>query len=161
MTRRAIVAMIGLGGIGVARWFRAARRGGVSPLDHPADVGFMLSIHAALRRDLDRLDLWWGAGRPTASEVHEGFQLFRRELENHHLAEDEDLWPILRSRLQDPADRAAVDAMYEEHSRLPRVLDAVDVAVAIGGGRDVVDDLTGAVLHHLDHEEEAVLPLIT
>jgi hypothetical protein len=148
--------------MGVARRLRTARdRDETSPVDRPADVGFMLAIHAAFRRDLERLDRWWGAGRPTSSGVHEGFQLFRRELESHHLAEDEDLWPILRSRLQDPADRATVDAMYDEHSRLPRVLDAVDVAVAIGGGRDVVDDLTGAVLHHLDHEEQAVLPLIT
>jgi hypothetical protein len=40
-----------------------------------------------------------------------GWDAFRAQLDNHHSAEDKDLWPVLRQELSDPGDLAAIDAM--------------------------------------------------
>jgi iron-sulfur cluster repair protein YtfE (RIC family) len=62
-------------------------------------VDFMRALHAALRRYLSRLQelarrLDDSAAPPPA--VLAGWDEFRAQLENHHLAEDDDLWPVLR-----------------------------------------------------------------
>src|SRR5215475_9233417 len=65
--------------------------------DAPADVGFMRALHTALRRDLSRLrdvagQLDGSAGAPAT--VLAGWDAFRAQLDNHHRAEDDDLWPV-------------------------------------------------------------------
>ena len=104
---------------GVVR--RKARSGSGQP-DVPADVSFMRAIHAALRRDLSRLadaagQLERSAGAPAAVLV--GWDAFRAQLHNHHSAEDDDLWPVLRPELSSPGELASVDAMVEEHRHIP------------------------------------------
>src|SRR5215469_4629331 len=111
---------------GVAR--ARARRDGDQP-DAPADVGFMRALHAALRRDLSRLrqaaaTLGSSAGAPPT--VLAGWDAFRAQLGNHHAAEDDYLWPVLRRELSDAADLASVDAMMEEHRQIPPALAGVD-----------------------------------
>jgi hemerythrin-like domain-containing protein len=128
----------------------------------------MLAMHAALRRDLSRLReaaarLDSSADLPVAAPatVLAGWDEFRTQLNNHHAAEDDDLWPALRHELSDAADLAAVDAMVEEHARIPAALAAVDAA--IHGGSKLAppsDRLSTLVLGHLTHEEEEVLPLV-
>jgi hypothetical protein len=126
--------------------------------EQPPDVGFMLAVHAALRRDVERLRR--AAGTPVAAKVREGWELFRRELEVHHRAEDDDLWPTLRSRLTDPTDLATVDAMYHEHRQLPGRLERVAGTLGTSDSPQSVEGLAGVLLHHLDHEEREALPLV-
>jgi iron-sulfur cluster repair protein YtfE (RIC family) len=128
----------------------------------------MLAMHAALRRDLSRLReaaarLDSAADHPIAAPatVLAGWEEFRTQLNNHHAAEDDDLWPVLRHELSDAADLAVVDAMVDEHARIPAALAAVDAAIR--GGSQLAPPsarLSTLVLEHLTHEEQAVLPLI-
>jgi len=132
--------------------------------DAPADVGFMRALHAALRRDLSRLREAVAkpgslAGAPTT--VLAGWDAFRTQLGNHHAAEDDDLWPVLRRELSDAADLASVDAMMEEHQHIPPALASVDAALrGVGELTGPVELLSAVVLDHLAHEEREVFPLI-
>ncbi len=147
--------------IGAAR-LRARR--GPGQQDAPADVSFMRALHAALRRDLSRLRD--AAGRLDSSvaapaTVLAGWDAFRAQLGNHHAAEDDDLWPVLRAELSDPGELASVDAMVEEHRHIPPALAGVDAALRGGGELAApVELLSGVVLDHLAHEEREVLPLL-
>jgi hemerythrin-like domain-containing protein len=132
--------------------------------DTPADVAFMRALHAALRRDLSRLraaavQLDGSGGAPPT--VLAGWDAFRTQLENHHVAEDDDLWPVLRRELSDPDDLALVNAMVEEHGHIPPALADVDAALRGGGELMVpIERLSTVMLDHLAHEERQVLPLI-
>jgi Hemerythrin HHE cation binding domain len=140
-----------------------ARRGSAADPAGPADVGFMRALHAALRRDLLRLrraaaELGGTAAPPT---VLAGWDAFRDQLGNHHSAEDDDLWPVLRQQLTAAAELAAVDAMAAEHQQIPSALAGVDAVLRAGGELAApVEHLSSVLLDHLAHEERDVLPLI-
>ncbi len=132
---------------------RLSARRGPGQADAPADVSFMRALHAALRRDLSRLrdaaaQLDGSAGAPPT--VLAGWDAFRAQLDNHHSAEDDDLWPVLRGELSDPGDLASVDAMVEEYRHIPPALAGVDAALR-GGGEPTapVELLSTVVLDHL------------
>jgi hemerythrin-like domain-containing protein len=157
----AAIAGASLIAVGAAARLRARRS---SDPDAPSDVGFMFALHDALRRDLSRL-------REAAANIDDsaevpatvlaGWDTFRDELDFHHHAEDEDLWPVLRRELSDPRDLAAVDVMVEEHQHIEPALAAVDSALhGTGELMTTVDALSAVVLDHLTHEEREVLPLI-
>src|SRR5437773_599111 len=143
---------------------RLRARRGLNQADAPADVSFMRALHAALRRDLSRLrdaaaQLDGSAGAPPT--VLAGWDAFRAQLDNHHSAEDDDLWPVLRGELSDPGDLASVDAMVEEHRHIPPALADVDAGLTGGGELTApVELLPAVVLDHLAREEREVLPLI-
>src|SRR5947207_2427308 len=143
---------------------RLRARRGLSQADAPADVSFMRALHAALRRDLSRLrdaaaQLDGSAGAPPT--VLAGWDAFRAQLDNHHSAEDDDLWPVLRRELSDPAELASVHVMVEEHRHIPSALADVDAALRGGGAlSESVERLSAVVLDHLAHEEREVLPLL-
>ena len=147
---------------GAAARLRARRASGEA--DAPAEVGFMRALHAALRRDLSRLrdaaaQIDNSAGAPAT--VLAGWDTFRAELDNHHQAEDDDLWPVLRRELSEPGELASVDAMVEEHKHIEPALEGVDAALRGGGELAApVETLSTVVLDHLAHEEREVLPLI-
>src|SRR5262245_27234130 len=132
--------------------------------DAPSDVGFMLAMHAALRRDLSRLREAAGKAKGSASvpaTVLAGWDSFRAELDFHHHAEDVDLWPVLRGELSDPRDLAVVDSMVEEHRHIEPALAGVDSALhGAGDLTATVNALSTAVLDHLAHEERDALPLV-
>jgi iron-sulfur cluster repair protein YtfE (RIC family) len=142
----------------------ARRRDRAAASSRPADVSFMIAMHAAFRRDLDRLHLAAGRlerRRGVPEKVREGWEVFRRELEFHHQAEDEDLWPKVRERGVDDAEAATLEEMSQEHRLLPASLDSV--ARAIDGYGDLaaaVDQLHRLLVDHLDHEERAALPIV-
>jgi hemerythrin-like domain-containing protein len=124
----------------------------------------MRALHAALRRDLSRLRdaaAQLDSSMGTPATVLAGWDAFRAQLGNHHSAEDDDLWPVLRRELSDPGDLAAVDAMVEEHRHIPPALASADAALRCGGELAAPAELlSNVVLDHLAHEESNVLPLI-
>jgi hemerythrin-like domain-containing protein len=132
--------------------------------DRPPDLGFMRAIHAGLRRDALRLEslalqLERRGGVP--ADVPRGWATFRQTLQVHHAAEDDDLWPALRSHLTDDKDAHQLDLMVEEHRGLTAAIDAVDAALASGVGVITAARELGEVLRrHLDHEEQRVFPLL-
>ncbi len=96
----------------------------------------MHAIHAALRRDLGRLDRAASldlADPDVRAAVARGWDLFKTHLHVHHTAEDTDLWPRLREAL------AARDP---------------------GRLRTAAAELRGVTESHLSHEESSALPLI-
>jgi iron-sulfur cluster repair protein YtfE (RIC family) len=130
----------------------------------PADASFMLAIHEAMRRDLARLrhacsEL--GDTQAVPAGVRDGWAVLRREIEFHHRAEDEDLWPKLRARADTPEVAATIDAMVQEHQRIPAALDGVSAALQAGAGfAAAADNVVSSVEEHLEHEERAAVPLI-
>ena len=143
---------------------RRRRRAQARDGDRPADLGFMRAIHAGLRRDAARLQalapqLERGNGRPGA--VPKGWTTFRQTLQVHHAAEDDDLWPVLRSHLTETEDLHQLDLMVAEHRSLTAAIQAVDAALASGVGVTTAARELGNVLgDHLDHEEQQVFPLL-
>jgi len=112
-----------------------------------ADTGFMRAMHDAFRRDLARLD----------DGETERWDNFRRQLDLHHRAEDDDLWPTLRDTIDDDL----LDSMIAEHATIPDALAAVDDAITRHQPTEAaLTELRQLVLAHLEHEESAVLPLI-
>jgi Hemerythrin HHE cation binding domain len=133
-----------------------------------ADLTIMIAAHDAFRRDLTRLARTASAANDPArrQSVQAGWELFKRELHMHHTAEDEIIWPALRSRLAHSASALSVlDAMEAEHQLIDPLLAAVDAAFDAGLTRqepaaDVIDALTTSLTGHLRHEERDGLPLI-
>jgi iron-sulfur cluster repair protein YtfE (RIC family) len=132
-----------------------------------ADLTIMLAAHAGFRRDLLRLARAASADQPDPARrdaVKAGWETFKHQLHLHHTAEDELVWPALRTRLAASVHAQSVlDAMEEEHSRVDPLLTAVDHAFAHqedGRIGDVTSALTSELLKHLTHEERDALPLI-
>jgi hypothetical protein len=162
-----LLPMAAAGAIGAAVW--AWRRRQRTPESTAlTDVGFMWAMHAALRRDMSRLeaatsglDAQGGVASDVPADIRTAWTRFRHALERHHSAEDEDLWPALRRHLVMSEEQQAVDRMVEEHEALSSTIAAVDTALADGvnvGG--AVGELGRTLRQHLDHEEVNVLPLL-
>lgn len=155
------VGVLGAAIVVAARKSREARR---QRATRPADVGFMFAMHAAMRRDLERLHQTVGHSLDQGvlpETVHDGWAVLRRQIESHHQAEDDDLWPILRVRVASGTERGEIDEMTSEHARILPALDAVDHALAGRASREqAAAELNRQVLDHLDHEERSVLPLV-
>ena len=133
------------------------------------DMTWMYAMHAALRRELERIARV--TARPNDDPKHVlrtavGWEMFKSYLHVHHSAEDDMLWPPMREALPDDSDGAALlDAMEAEHSAIDPLLDAIDAALAdrdAGSQRlgELTDALATALRTHLDHEEGQGLALI-
>jgi iron-sulfur cluster repair protein YtfE (RIC family) len=134
------------------------------------DLTVMIAAHNAFRRDL--LKLTAAANRRNLRDpvqrlaTGNGWETFKRQLLQHHTAEDACLWPPLRERLAgSAAAQSVLEAMEEEHGRIDPLLAAVDQAFADdrltdGHLADVITELTSALTFHLTHEERDTLPLI-
>ncbi len=139
-----------------------------------ADLTMMLAVHAAFRRDLERLaraaasaDLSDPARR---TSVRAGWELLKWQLHQHHAGEDTLIWPALRQRLShSDGAQSVLDAMESEHKQIDPLVAAVDGAFtrAEEGHRadlpavgDAADALTTSLIGHLSHEERDGLPLI-
>lgn len=128
------------------------------------DFAGMYATHDAFRWDLDRLVAAADAGAGSARQIRTGWENFKTQLLIHHCVEDDNLWPALRRAVEDRCrDLALVESMEVEHAELDPLLGAVDVTLADEtvelGARS--RDLSAALNHHLSHEEEGALPLIT
>jgi hemerythrin-like domain-containing protein len=135
------------------------------------DLTILRLIHAALRRDV----AWLAAAleRPfdtmSMSTLRRRWAGFAQQLHDHHTAEDELIWPVLRDRAGRVAD-PVLAAMTAEHATLDPALTEVEHRLgAITGAVDdsAVVDLRRAVARvrellerHLTHEEAAAIPLV-
>ncbi len=124
----------------------------------------MYVMHDALRRDL-HLIAKAAARRTPLLRTAAGWELFKKALLTHHVAEDEALWPPMRAALADrPDDLALLDAMEAEHARIDPLLAAIDDALADEARLDRVGDLTDVLAveltAHLAHEEKEALALV-
>jgi iron-sulfur cluster repair protein YtfE (RIC family) len=133
-----------------------------------ADLTIMLAAHDGFRRDLVKLAHAASSasrlGPAHQDRVRAGWETFKHQLHLHHTAEDELVWPALRTRLAVSASAQSVLAsMEEEHARVDPLLAAVDHAFAHpedGRTADATTALASDLLKHLAHEERDALPLI-
>ena len=131
-----------------------------------ADLGIMFAVHAAFRRDAERLSRV--AARFADDDPDHraallvGWRQFSGELHHHHSVEDDHIWP--RARLRCSADALAVlQAMEDEHALIEPAINAVEATLAepdCGSLADAADHLTGVLRSHLAHEERYALPII-
>ena len=128
-------------------------------------------IHAAVRRDLDRLSTALGTARDgdttRARDLHRAYAHLRAQLKHHHEQEDRYVFPALR-RLgidtslieeMDGEHHAMSDALQTTASLMQRYADtgsADDAAAA----RTSVEDTRAVVERHLAHEEGELEPLM-
>jgi hypothetical protein len=130
------------------------------------DVTMMFVAHNAFRRDLNRMQAAAAqADDPAArTALRAGWATFSRYLTVHHTAEDQTLWPPMRTKLVDRTDETdLLVEMADEHSRLDPVLLEIDDNLAQGATSRLValfDELAAVLTGHLDHEEAAALPLV-
>ena len=130
------------------------------------DVTMMFVVHNAFRRDLNRMQAAAAqADDPAArTALRAGWATFSRYLTVHHTAEDEMLWPPMRTKLLDRTDETdLLVEMADEHSRLDPVLREIDDNLARGATSRLIalfDELAAVLTGHLDHEEAAALPLV-
>jgi iron-sulfur cluster repair protein YtfE (RIC family) len=99
------------------------------------DVTMMYAVHNAFRRDLARM-------RSVATDVDKAavrkaiancWATCHRYLTIHHTAEDEMLWPPIRSHFVDAAQvQCLLDDMIDEHAALDPLQEQIDGAVRQG-----------------------------
>jgi hemerythrin HHE cation binding domain-containing protein len=122
--------------------------------DYKLDMTMMYAFHDALRRDLHQV---------SAMEARsDGWDLFEMLLHLHHTVEDDALWPVVRAAVEGRSDDLALlDEMAAEHAAIPPLLDAITAALGSGGSApEARAELASKLAEHLQHEENATLPLI-
>jgi len=126
-------------------------------------------IHAAVRRDLDRLatalDTFRDGDRSRAQALGRAYANLRTELTHHHEGEDTHIWPMLQSAGVDPV---LLGAMESEHHAMADALTetagAMDALAASGSATDAaaahasVLRTREVVERHLHHEEDELEP---
>lgn len=118
------------------------------------DMTMMYAFHDALRRDLKQV--------AQMEDRSDGWDLFETLLHIHHTAEDDVLWPMVRSEVAGRADdEALLDEMASEHAELEPLLAAIEDGLARSESAvEARADLAARLDEHLAHEEEATLPMI-
>lgn len=128
-------------------------------------------IHAAVRRDLARLDSALDAAHDgdtaRARQLATAYANLHRELKHHHLGEDTHVFPFL-ARVEGASE--LVEVMEAEHQAMADAL--VDTSTAMTAyastgaaadaraARDAVVRATEVVERHLHHEEDELEPLM-
>ena len=127
------------------------------------DFTMMYVAHDAFSRDLSRLIQISSAGRAHTSQAQAIWAMFSRQLHVHHTAEDTSLWPGLRAAVADADEIAVLDAMEAEHAALDPQLERVEAALHGQDDASLVTqlrDLASGLAAHMQHEEDAALPLV-
>jgi hemerythrin-like domain-containing protein len=126
-------------------------------------------IHAAVRRDLDRLSTALGqlpdGDRPRAQALDRAYVNLQAELTHHHEGEDTHIWPMLATVGVDPE---LLRAMESEHHAMAEALAetagamttlaASGSAAAAAAARASVVRTTEVVERHFRHEESELEP---
>ena len=124
-------------------------------------------IHAAVRRDVARTERALRGMRDgdaeRARQIQTAWRNLVRELTHHHEAEDEHLWPFLRSR---GVELSLLETMEAEHvamrTALGSVSSSIEVLVAAPtstnatAAADEVSRAETVISGHLEHEERDV-----
>lgn len=130
------------------------------------DVTMMYAVHNAFRRDLSRMrSVADHVDKPAVRKaLADCWAKFHHYLTIHHTAEDEMLWPPMRTKLSDQSQaQRLLDQMLDEHTRLSPLLDDIDNALRHTSSPrldDLLAELTDVVDNHFEHEETAALPLV-
>ena len=128
-------------------------------------------IHAAVRRDLDRLEaalrVFSDGDRPRAAELRAAWKHLDDRLTEHHRQEDDLIWPAL---LRLGVDRGLLEEMEQEHEQMAEALRATDAAMtrlgetaSAASGRDAAASVVSTrevVERHLRHEEGELEPAL-
>jgi hemerythrin-like domain-containing protein len=128
-------------------------------------------IHAAVRRDLERLSTALehlpDGDRARAQELERAFANLRRELTHHHEGEDAHIWPMLASAGVDPDLLATMES---EHHAMAAALASTDAAMSALARSGSTADAAAArasvvqtqvvVEQHFTHEETDLEPLL-
>lgn len=126
-------------------------------------------IHAAVRRDLDRLDRALAGladgDLPRAQALDRAYRNLHDELHHHHVGEDTHIWPMLASV---GVDRGLLDTMESEHSAMAEALAATGTAMAAlavsgraadaAAARASLQRTRDVTERHLRHEETELEP---
>lgn len=134
------------------------------------DLDVMRALHAALRRDSDRLERAAERFGAQDHKAHDalllGWECFSSSLHHHHRIEDTHIWPLLRQKRTDsPDDVAVLNAMEQEHAGIDPAIEAVQRTLGDrqASREDVassIADFVGFLRAHLEHEERDAFPLI-
>ena len=132
----------------------------------------MVVIHQALRREFTLLPALVAAvpdnDAVRARTIGEHLTLVLAMLHDHHEAEDELLWPLLRQRV--PLRKELIDTMEQQHQAVADAIHAIQASLpawsAHGSAADrdriaaILRRLDAALTEHLYLEEQEILPLI-
>ena len=128
-------------------------------------------IHAAVRRDLARLDAALGSAREgdrgRAADLQRGWAFVRDQLDKHHRQEEDLIFPAVVGLGVDPA---LIATMESEHDAMMTALGDIDAAMTSYAGSATRADADAAaeavrrgsdvVERHLAHEEAELEPAI-
>jgi hemerythrin-like domain-containing protein len=128
-------------------------------------------IHAAVRRDLDRLTdalaRMQDGDLPRAQALDRAYRNLRTELTHHHESEDTHIWPMLATV---GVDRGLLEAMEKEHHAMAEALAETGAAMAALAGsgraadaaaaRDSVLRTREVTERHLRHGETELEPAL-
>lgn len=142
-----------------------------APADKP-ETEQMKVIHRALTREFALFPALVAAvpagDTARARRVAAHVELILGMLHEHHEAEDELLWPVLRARV--PLERGLIDTMEAQHHAIAAAIGEVEAALPLwtaAAGADEraslvphLHDLEKVLAEHLALEESEVLPLI-
>ena len=126
-------------------------------------------IHAAVRRDLERLDAALGSAadgdRARAADLERAYANLHRELTRHHEGEDTHIWPMLAKA---GVGQELLGAMQEEHHAMSDALAETGTAMKAYATSGSAADASAArasvvraqevVEQHLAHEEDELEP---
>ncbi len=137
----------------------------------PADTRVMGIVHSALRRDLSRahevLERWPFPQDAQRVAVAGHLHWMMDFLHHHHESEDEHLYPMACERNE--SARPLLDRMDADHRTIEPAMTALDRAAthyqhSPEAREEVVaalDDLSAALLPHLQREEEQMMPVVS
>jgi hemerythrin-like domain-containing protein len=142
-----------------------------SPVDKP-EIEQMVVIHQALRREFTLLPALIEAvpdnDNVRARLIGEHLTLVLGLLHDHHEAEDELLWPLLRQRV--PLSKQLIDTIEQQHHTVADAIHTIQASLpawsahAAAAERDriaaTLRGLDAALTEHLNLEEQQILPLI-
>ncbi|MFB4309169.1 nitroreductase/quinone reductase family protein [Actinomadura sp. GTD37] len=133
------------------------------PPGGPETPGAMLvAVHDAFRRELRLIRAEVAAsGAGVGAQLRINCLSLCQGLGNHHLGEDQQLFPLLERRHPRLAPELA--RLRDEHETIKALLDELRRVLDSGGPASLlaeVDRLTGALEAHLDREEERLVPLL-
>jgi hemerythrin-like domain-containing protein len=128
-------------------------------------------IHAAVRRDLNRLESALATARDgdttRARQLTAAYAHLHEQLTHHHEGEDTYVFPYLA---QVEGAGELVQVMESEHQAMAEALDRADTAMSAYGAtgsagdahtaRDAIADVQAVVERHFHHEETELEPLL-